>query len=172
MTRTERICYTSTTVSLVSTIVLFSLLVLSEGDLKEAKSTPRATVTINTTETATATATVTAKAKPRATVTATVTAAPRSTDDRVSRSYARKARSGGPTEAQWAKLRRCENGGKYTSKPGAQYRGAYQFDYGTWRGQGGHGDPAKASPAEQDMRARSLYADRGAAPWPICGKYL
>lgn len=72
----------------------------------------------------------------------------------------------------WAALRECENSGKYTSKPGDYYRGAYQFDYRTWRTVGGHGDPAAASPAEQDMRALRLYHERGRSPWPVCGKYL
>lgn len=77
-----------------------------------------------------------------------------------------------PSEAQWAKLRFCENGGRYTSKPGDQYRGAYQFDRSTWSSVGGSGDPADAPAAEQDARARILYADRGWHPWPVCGRWL
>ena len=50
--------------------------------------------------------------------------------------------------------------------------GLYQFDLSTWRGRGGKGNPIDASPAEQTMRAKMLYDDRGRQPWPICGKYL
>lgn len=71
----------------------------------------------------------------------------------------------------WEALRQCESGGDYGSTDG-QYRGAYQFDYGTWSSVGGSGDPADAPPAEQDARAQRLYNERGAAPWPYCGRYL
>jgi hypothetical protein len=69
-----------------------------------------------------------------------------------------------------AGIRACESGGSYraVSSSGA-YRGAYQFDYGTWASVGGSGDPAAASPAEQDYRAARLYAQRGSSPWPVCG---
>ncbi len=81
--------------------------------------------------------------------------------------------AGGPTEAQWAALRRCESGGNYQIvSANGKYRGAYQFDYGTWSRLGGTGDPAAASPAEQDLRAKILYSLRGARPWPTCGIHL
>lgn len=65
----------------------------------------------------------------------------------------------------------CESGGNPSAvSPSGQYRGKYQFDYGTWAGVGGHGDPAAASEAEQDMRAAMLYSQRGSAPWPVCGR--
>lgn len=88
---------------------------------------------------------------------------------------------GGPTPEQsgnaagpgWAALRQCEAGGNYAAvSPSGQYRGAYQFDLITWRGVGGVGDPAAAPPAEQDYRAQLLYNQRGAQPWPVCGRYL
>lgn len=62
-----------------------------------------------------------------------------------------------------------ESGGNYsaTSKSG-KYRGAYQFDQRTWQSVGGSGDPAAASPAEQDARAAALYASRGSQPWSVC----
>ncbi|MFN2615487.1 MAG: transglycosylase family protein [Thermoleophilaceae bacterium] len=52
---------------------------------------------------------------------------------------------------------------------GGQFRGKYQFTYGTWAGVGGHGDPAAAPEAEQDRRAAVLYARSGAGQWPVCG---
>lgn len=62
----------------------------------------------------------------------------------------------------------CESNG-YADRRNPTYRGRYQFDRSTWASVGGSGDPADASPAEQDERARSLYARDGASPWPRCG---
>ena len=68
-------------------------------------------------------------------------------------------------------IRACESGGNYNAvSSSGKYRGAYQFDQRTWESQGGTGDPAAASPEEQDMRARSLYAQRGGQPWPVCSR--
>lgn len=77
-------------------------------------------------------------------------------------------RSGDPTAAQWAELRACEASGDYTLHD-PPYYGAYQFDLQTWAAVGGHGNPADASPAEQDARALALWRDRGWQPWPVCG---
>lgn len=75
-----------------------------------------------------------------------------------------RASSGG-----WlAKVRQCESGGNYSARSGP-YGGAYQFDQKTWNSVGGSGDPASASPAEQDKRASMLRAQRGTSPWPNCG---
>ncbi len=64
----------------------------------------------------------------------------------------------------------CESGGNPRAvSANGQYRGKYQFDYGTWASVGGKGDPAAASEAEQDARAAILYARAGASPWPVCG---
>jgi len=80
---------------------------------------------------------------------------------------------GGPSEAQWAALRNCESGGNYRAvSASGSYRGAYQFDYRTWAGLGGSGDPAAAPPAEQDARAKLLYSQRSWRPWPVCGRFL
>lgn len=81
--------------------------------------------------------------------------------------------AGSPTAAEsatLAKIRRCESRGNYgiVSSSG-RYRGAYQFDRRTWAGTGGSGDPAAASPAEQDYRALLLLRQRGTRPWPNCG---
>ncbi|HPB45703.1 MAG TPA: transglycosylase family protein [Microthrixaceae bacterium] len=83
------------------------------------------------------------------------------------------APAGGPTEEQWERLRHCEATGNYQAvSASGKYRGAYQFDYQTWATLGPPGDPAAASPAEQDRRARLLYASRGWRPWPQCGRHL
>lgn len=77
-----------------------------------------------------------------------------------------------PTE-RWEALRSCESTHDYTAvSPSGAYRGAYQFDFETWRTVGGSGDPAQAPPEEQDARARELYARRGDQPWPVCGRFL
>ena len=81
--------------------------------------------------------------------------------------------SGNARGPGWDALRKCESGGNYAAiSPGGTYRGAYQFDVRTWRGLGGAGDPAAASPAEQDLRAQMLFDQRGAQPWPVCGRSL
>jgi resuscitation-promoting factor RpfB len=67
------------------------------------------------------------------------------------------------------RIAQCESGGNPRAvSPGGSYRGKYQFDRGTWRAMGGHGDPARASEAEQDRRALALLHARGTAPWPNC----
>lgn len=70
-----------------------------------------------------------------------------------------------------ARVRACESGGNYSivSSTG-RYRGAYQFSVQTWRGVGGSGDPAAASPAEQDARALALLRLQGKRAWPVCSR--
>ena len=67
-------------------------------------------------------------------------------------------------------IKACESGGDYGAvSSSGKYRGAYQFDQQTWESVGGSGDPANASPAEQDRRAAALQQQRGSSPWPSCG---
>lgn len=76
-----------------------------------------------------------------------------------------KKRPGDPL----ARIRACESGGNYSARSASgRYRGAYQFDHATFASVGGSGDPAAASPAEQDHRARLLLARRGTQAWPAC----
>jgi len=86
----------------------------------------------------------------------------------------------GPSPSQWEALRQCEANGNYaiTSRSG-KYRGAYQFDRSTWNSVAERYapnlvgvDPAAASPADQDGLAFALYTERGASPWPHCGRHL
>ncbi len=76
---------------------------------------------------------------------------------------------GGPSAEWLASTRACESGGDYTMDSGNGFYGAYQFMQGTWESVGGSGNPAQASPAEQDKRAAILYARSGAGQWPVCG---
>lgn len=86
----------------------------------------------------------------------------------------------GPAPEKWAALRECESGGDYTiTNPSGKYRGAYQFDRSTWNSVAERHDlslvgvdPAAASPADQDAMAMALYSERGARPWPHCGRHL
>lgn len=76
-------------------------------------------------------------------------------------------------EPDFAALARCESSDDpHAVSPSGRFRGLYQFDLRTWRSVGGHGDPAQASRAEQTLRAQLLYAERGAQPWPLCGRWL
>jgi hypothetical protein len=86
----------------------------------------------------------------------------------------------GPSAEQWAAMRECESGGDYSiTNPSGKYRGAYQFDRRTWNSVAERHaphlvgvDPAAASPADQDAMAFALYSERGARPWPHCGRHL
>ncbi len=86
----------------------------------------------------------------------------------------------GPSADQWAALRDCESGGDYSiTNPSGKYRGAYQFDRSTWNSVAERHsavlvgvDPAAASPADQDAMALALFTERGARPWPHCGRHL
>jgi len=69
-----------------------------------------------------------------------------------------------------AAIAQCESGGDPTAVDASGvYRGKWQFDQQTWESVGGSGDPAAAPESVQDRLAGELYAERGAAPWPVCG---
>ncbi|WP_370413213.1 ubiquitin-like domain-containing protein [Streptomyces fradiae] len=73
----------------------------------------------------------------------------------------------------WGALAACESGGRPTAvDPSGTYGGLYQFDPGTWRALGGTGVAQNAPAAEQTFRAKKLYVQRGASPWPHCGRRL
>ena len=83
-----------------------------------------------------------------------------------------KSSSKANMSAAWRKVAQCESSGNPRAVNPAGYYGLFQFDLRTWRSVGGHGNPINASAAEQYMRAKKLYAQRGASPWPVCGRYL
>ncbi|MEU5897790.1 MULTISPECIES: resuscitation-promoting factor [Streptomyces] len=73
----------------------------------------------------------------------------------------------------WSSLAHCESGGRPGAvDPSGTYGGLYQFDTRTWQGLGGSGRPQDAPAAEQTFRAKKLYVQRGASPWPHCGSRL
>lgn len=99
-------------------------------------------------------------------------AAPHKAPHKAQRKH-RTRRAGGGSGPDWQALARCESGGRaHVVDPSGRYGGLYQFDVKTWHSVGGSGRPQDASAAEQTRRARRLYADRGAAPWPVCGVHL
>ncbi|MFB6707026.1 ubiquitin-like domain-containing protein [Streptomyces sp. NPDC056333] len=73
----------------------------------------------------------------------------------------------------WAGLASCESGGRPRAVDASgTYGGLYQFDTQTWRSLGGSGRPQDAPASEQTFRAKKLYLQRGASPWPHCGRRL
>ena len=79
---------------------------------------------------------------------------------------------------QLARLRKCESGGNYRSvSSSGSFRGAYQFNRGTWNGVASRHyslyvgvDPAAAPPVVQDAMTQALWSERGRSPWPVCGR--
>lgn len=68
------------------------------------------------------------------------------------------------------RIAQCESGGNPSTNTGNGFYGKYQFDQQTWQSVGGSGLPSNASEGEQDRRAADLLAQRGTAPWPVCGR--
>jgi hypothetical protein len=77
-----------------------------------------------------------------------------------------------PAGDVWARLRRCESGGRYDRNSGNGFYGAYQFLPSTWRGLGLPGMPHTAAPEVQDAAARKLQARSGWGQWPVCSRRI
>ena len=88
--------------------------------------------------------------------------------------------AGFPTPEQWEALRQCEATGNYQAVNAAGiYFGAYQFWPDTWDSVAKRHYPrllgvlpSNATPQDQTRMAYSLYGERGAQPWPVCGRHL
>ncbi|WP_442816736.1 ubiquitin-like domain-containing protein [Streptomyces sp. NBC_01304] len=79
----------------------------------------------------------------------------------------------GADHLSWDSLAHCESGGRpAATDPSGTYGGLYQFDTQTWQSLGGSGRPQDAPAEEQTFRAKKLYVQRGASPWPHCGGRL
>lgn len=76
------------------------------------------------------------------------------------------------SERNWDAVAQCESGGNWHINTGNGYYGGLQFDLQTWRSVGGTGYPHEHSREVQIHHAEVLYSQRGAQPWPHCGKYL
>lgn len=75
------------------------------------------------------------------------------------------------TRALLWRIADCESGRnpRAVSRTG-KYLGAWQWDLGTWHGQGEKGDPRDYPLNYQFIVAWRLYRGRGIAPWPVCGR--
>jgi hypothetical protein len=78
-------------------------------------------------------------------------------------------------------MRNCESGHNYKiASASGKYSGAWQFDRPTWDGavsRAGYSywareDPATAPRHIQDRAMRQLRSERGAQPWPECGRHI
>ncbi|MEV6313881.1 ubiquitin-like domain-containing protein [Streptomyces sp. NPDC051776] len=73
----------------------------------------------------------------------------------------------------WSAMAHCESGGRPNAVDASgTYGGLYQFDTDTWQRLGGRGRPQDAPATEQTYRAKKLYVQKGASPWPHCGRKL
>jgi transglycosylase-like protein len=77
-----------------------------------------------------------------------------------------------PAGDVWARLRRCESGGRYDRNSGNGFYGAYQFLPSTWRDLGFPGMPHEAAPEVQDAAARQLQTRNGWGQWPACSRRI
>jgi len=73
-------------------------------------------------------------------------------------------------DTNWDAIAQCESGGNWSINTGNGYYGGLQFSLGTWRANGGTGNPADASRAEQIRVANNVLASQGIGAWPVCGK--
>jgi resuscitation-promoting factor RpfC len=69
----------------------------------------------------------------------------------------------------WDAIAQCESGGNWSTNTGNGYYGGLQFSPATWSSNGGRGNPAHASRAEQIRVAENVLATQGIKAWPTCG---
>jgi resuscitation-promoting factor RpfA len=79
--------------------------------------------------------------------------------------------AGGTASASpdWDAIAKCESGGNWATSTGNGYFGGLQFTQGTWRANGGTGNPAAASREEQIRVAENVLKTQGIGAWPVCG---
>jgi nucleoid-associated protein YgaU len=70
----------------------------------------------------------------------------------------------------WDAVAECESGGNWSIDTGNGYAGGLQFKQSTWEANGGSGNPANASKAEQIRVAENVRQTQGMGAWPVCGK--
>ncbi|HEX6356128.1 transglycosylase family protein [Actinophytocola sp.] len=70
----------------------------------------------------------------------------------------------------WDAIAECESGGNWSINTGNGYYGGLQFSLSTWQANGGSGNPANASRAEQIRVANNVLQSQGIGAWPVCGK--
>ncbi|MGO3845855.1 transglycosylase family protein [Agrococcus casei] len=74
--------------------------------------------------------------------------------------------------ATWDALAECESGGDWSINTGNGYYGGLQFSLPTWEANGGTGNPADASRAEQIRVAENVLATQGWGAWPSCSAQI
>ena len=70
----------------------------------------------------------------------------------------------------WDAVAQCESGGNWAANTGNGFFGGLQFTLSTWHANGGAGNPAHASRAQQLIVAERVLASQGIGAWPVCGK--
>ncbi len=69
----------------------------------------------------------------------------------------------------WDAIAQCESGGNWSTNTGNGAYGGLQFKQATWSSNGGVGNPAAASRAEQVRVAENVLRTQGLGAWPKCG---
>jgi resuscitation-promoting factor RpfC len=69
----------------------------------------------------------------------------------------------------WDAIAQCESGGNWNINSGNGHYGGLQFKQATWNSNGGVGNPATASRAEQIRVAENVLRTQGIKAWPKCG---
>ncbi|SEH73259.1 Transglycosylase-like domain-containing protein [Mycolicibacterium rutilum] len=69
----------------------------------------------------------------------------------------------------WDAIAQCESGGNWATNSGNGHYGGLQFKPATWSANGGVGNPATASRAEQIRVAENVLRTQGLKAWPKCG---
>jgi hypothetical protein len=69
----------------------------------------------------------------------------------------------------WDAIAQCESGGNWSTNTGNGHYGGLQFKPATWASNGGVGNPATASRAEQIRVAENVLRTQGIKAWPKCG---
>ncbi len=80
------------------------------------------------------------------------------------------APGGGSSGTNWGAVAQCESGGNWSTNTGNGYFGGLQFLPSTWHDNGGAGNPAGASQAEQIRVAENVKKTQGMGAWPVCGR--
>jgi hypothetical protein len=71
----------------------------------------------------------------------------------------------------WDAIAQCESGGNWSTNTGNGAYGGLQFKQATWAANGGVGNPATASRAEQIRVAENVLRSQGLKAWPKCGAH-
>lgn len=69
----------------------------------------------------------------------------------------------------WDAVAECESGGNWHADTGNGFYGGLQFKESTWKENGGVGNPADASRAQQIAVAERVLDTQGPEAWPKCG---